>query len=177
MSPQNIQRTLPINIVIRLHNNQLTRSTDNSKHEETYEPEVNTDPEPSSSDSSETLSLESKAKKKKSTKKKKRRKHQKDDLLDPSSSDDSDSSDDSHYRHKQLNNKKHRTKDPIRLCATLTAKLLTTAYNSKIIRFKMDEDPLQRWIYFLTFIDSLDMIFSQYAMVTNHCRPIFERRL
>ena len=26
----------------------------------------------------------------------------------------------------------------------------------------MDEDPLQRWIYFLTFIDSLDMIFSQY---------------
>ena len=37
-----------------------------------------------------------------------------------------------------------------------------TAYKSKIIRFKMDEDPLQRWIYFLTFIDSLDMIFSQY---------------
>ena len=26
----------------------------------------------------------------------------------------------------------------------------------------MDEDPLQRWIYLLTFIDSLDMIFSQY---------------
>ena len=25
----------------------------------------------------------------------------------------------------------------------------------------MDEDPLQRRIYFLTFIDSLDMIFSQ----------------
>ena len=37
-----------------------------------------------------------------------------------------------------------------------------TAYMSKIIRFKMDEDPLQRRIYFLTFIDSLDMIFSQY---------------
>ena len=41
-------------------------------------------------------------------------------------------------------------------------KLLTTAYKSKIIRFKIDEDPLQHWIYFLTFIDSLDMIFSQY---------------
>ena len=27
----------------------------------------------------------------------------------------------------------------------------------------MDEDPLQRQIYFLTFIDSLDMIFSQYG--------------
>ena len=26
----------------------------------------------------------------------------------------------------------------------------------------MDEDPPQRWIYFLTFIDSLDMIFSRY---------------
>ena len=26
----------------------------------------------------------------------------------------------------------------------------------------MDEDPLQRRIYFLTFIDSIDMIFSQY---------------
>ena len=41
-------------------------------------------------------------------------------------------------------------------------KLLTTSYMSKIIRFKMDEYPLQRRIYFLTFIDSLDMIFSQY---------------
>ena len=26
----------------------------------------------------------------------------------------------------------------------------------------MDEDPLQRWIYFLTFIESLETIFSQY---------------
>ena len=52
--------------------------------------------------------------------------------------------------------------DPIRLCATLTAKLLATAYKSKIIRFKMDEDPLQRRIYLLTFIDSIDLICSQY---------------
>ena len=92
----------------------------------------------------------------------KRRKHQKDDLSDPSSSNDSDSSDDSHYRRKRRKDKKHRKKDPIRLCTTLTEKLLTTAYKSKIIRFKMDEDPLQRRIYFLTFIDYLDMIFSQY---------------
>ena len=27
----------------------------------------------------------------------------------------------------------------------------------------MDEDPLQRWIYFLTFVELLDMIFSQYT--------------
>ena len=48
------------------------------------------------------------------------------------------------------------------MCATLTAKFLTIAYKSKIIRFKLDEDPLQRQICFLTFIYSLDMIFSQY---------------
>ena len=37
-----------------------------------------------------------------------------------------------------------------------------TAYKSKIIRFKIDEDLLQRRIYFLAFVESLDMIFSQY---------------
>ena len=37
-----------------------------------------------------------------------------------------------------------------------------TAYKSNIIRFKMDEDPLQRRIYFLTFVESLEMVFSQY---------------
>ena len=42
------------------------------------------------------------------------------------------------------------------------AKILTTAYKSNIIRFKMYEDPLQRRIYFLTFVESLEMIFSQY---------------
>ena len=44
----------------------------------------------------------------------------------------------------------------------LTAELLTTAYKSKVLKSKLDEDPLQRQIYFLTFIESLDMIFSQY---------------
>ena len=38
-SPQNIQQALPTNIVTRLYNKQLTRSTDSSKHEETLEPE------------------------------------------------------------------------------------------------------------------------------------------
>ena len=86
-------------------------------------------------------------------KKKKRRKHRKDDSSDQSLSDDYDSSDDSHYRRKQRKDKKRRKKDPIRLCATLTAKFLTTAYKLKITMFKMYEDPLQRRIYFLTFID------------------------
>ena len=120
---------------------------------------MNLDPDSSSYDLSDSLSSDSIAKKKKSKKKKKRCKHQKDDSSDPSSSNDSDSSDDSHYRHKRRKDNKHRKKDLIRLCATLTEKLLTTAFKSKIIRLKLDEDPLQRRIYFLTFIDSLDMIF------------------
>ena len=124
---------------------------------------MNPDPEPSSSDSSETYSLDSRDKKKKSKKKKKCCKHQQDDSSDPSSSDDSYSSDDSHYRRRRCKKKIHQKKDPIKLCANLTEKLLTTAYKSKIIRFNMDEDPLQRRIYFLTLVESLDMISSQYT--------------
>ena len=84
-----------------IDNNQRTRSTDNSKYEETYKPEVNPDPEPSSSDLLETSSLDPRAKERKITKNKKRRKHWKGDSSDPSSSDDSDSSNDSQYRRKR----------------------------------------------------------------------------
>ena len=114
---------------------------------------MNPDPELSSSDSSESLPSDSIARKKKRTNKKKRRKHRKDDSSDPSPSNHYDSSNDIHYRRKQRKDKKHWKKDPIRLCATLTEKLLTTVYKLKMIRFKMDEDPLQCLIYFLTFID------------------------
>ena len=140
----------------------MTRSVDISKRSEKHEPEVNLDPDLLSYDSSESSSSALRVRKNKRTKKKRCRKHWIDDSSDPSSSDDSDSSDDSHYICKRRKDKKHREKDPIRLCATLTENLLMTAYKSKIIRFKMDEDPLQRRIYFITFIDSLDMIFSQY---------------
>ena len=44
-------------------------------------------------------------------------------------------------------------------------------YKSKIIRFKMDEDPLQPWIHFLTFIESLEMIFSKY---TGTCEVLLD---
>ena len=141
------------------------------KNEKEHEPEVNPESEPSSSDSSETSSSDSRAKKNRSKKKKKSCKHRQDDLPDPSSSDVSDSSDDSHYRRRRCKNKRHRKKDPIKLCASLTEKLLTTAYKSKIIRFKMDEDTLQRRIYFLTFVESLEMILSQY---TQTCEVLLE---
>ena len=130
---------------------------------EKHVPKVNSEPDPSSSDSSDSSSSSDSApKRKKSKKKKKRRKHRKYDSSDPSLSDDSDSSassEDSHYRCRRRKNKKHLKKHLIRLCATLTAKFLTTAYKYKIIKFKLDEDPLQRWIYFLAFIDSLNTIF------------------
>ena len=140
----------------------MTQLENSATRSENHKPKVNLDPDPQSSDSSDSSSSDSARKRKKSKKKKKQCKHRKDDSSDPSSSDDSDSSEDSHYRRKRRKDKKHWKEDPIRLCATLTAKLLTTAFKSKIIRFKMDEDPLQRQIYFLAFIDSLDMIFSQY---------------
>ena len=170
-SPENIQWTLPTDMVTRFDDNQLTRSTDSSKHEETHKPEENQDPEPSLSDSSETSSSDSRAKKKKRKKKKKRRKHRKDDSSDPYSSNDSDFSDDSDYRRKRRKNKKHWENYSIKQYATLTEKLPTTAYKSKIIRFKMDEDPLQRRIYFLTFVESLEIIFSQY---TETCEVLLD---
>ena len=98
---ETIPLTQQTDLLTTLHNNPLTQSTDSSKHEERHKPEVNSDPEPSFSDLSETSSSDSRAKKKKRKKNKNRRKNQKDDLSDPSSSDDSDSSNASHYRRKQ----------------------------------------------------------------------------
>ena len=88
----------------RIDNNQMTRSTDSSKHSETYELGSNPGPEPSSSDLSESSSLNSQARKKKHTKKKKSCKHHKYDSSVPSSNDDSDYSDEIHYRRKQHKN-------------------------------------------------------------------------
>ena len=34
----------------------------------------------------------------------------------------------------------------------VNAKLLTTAYKYKVLKFKQDEDPLQRQIYFLALM-------------------------
>ena len=113
------------------------------------------DPEPSLSYSSSN--------KMKRYKKKKSKKYRKYDSSDPSSSDEYDYSNDSDYRHKKRKRKSDRKNNPIKLCARLTAKFLTTAYKSKIIRLKMDEDLLQHRIYFLTFLESLEIIFSQYT--------------
>ena len=95
-------------------------------------------------------------------KRKKRQKHNKQDSSDSSPSN-SDSSNGSNYRRKRHKKKMiHRKKDPIKLCTRLTEKLLTIAYKSNIIKFKLDEDPIQRRIYFLTFVESLEKLFFQY---------------
>ena len=88
-------------------------------------------------------------------------KHKKQDSSDSSLSD-SDLSNDSDYRRKRHKNNIHHKKDHIKLCARLTEILLTTAYKSKIIQFKLYEDLLQYRIYFITFLESLEMIISQY---------------
>ena len=162
---ENISLTRQPYFVTLLPYNPQTGSTEISKNKEGHKPDkpdsmVNPDPEPSSSDlSSNTSSSDWRSKKNKRDKKKKCRKHRKYDSSDPFSSNHSDYSDDSDYRRKRRKKKKHQKKNPMKQCATLTEKLLTTVYKSKIIRFKMDEDPLQHRIYFLTFIDTLDMVF------------------
>ena len=61
-----------------------------------------------------------------------------------------DSSEDGYYKQKRrAKNDKNKCRskmcfdDPIKKCTKLTAKLLTAAYKSKVITFKLDEDPLQ----------------------------------
>ena len=93
---------------------------------------------------------------------KKHQKHKKQDSSDSSSSN-SDSSNERNYKIKRHDkNTSHRERDPIKLCAKLTANLLTTAYKTNIIEFKFNEDPLQYQIYFLTLIESPEMVFSHY---------------
>ena len=75
----------------------------------------------------------------------------------------SDSSDGCYHRRKRRTNKKIcQKKDSIKLCARLMAKLLTTAYKSTTMKFKLDEYLIQRLICFLTFVESLGVIFPQY---------------
>ena len=49
--------------------------------------------------------------------------------------------------------------DPTKECANLTAKLITAAYKSKAITFRLDENPLQRRVYFLSFLKSIKFFY------------------
>ena len=100
----------------------------------------------------------SKSKTKKHCTNKNSRKQKKQDSSDSLSSN-SNSSNDSDYIGKQHKKKIHQKKGPIKLCARLKAEFLTTVEKSKIIKFKLDEDPLQLRICFLMFVESPEMIF------------------
>ena len=89
-------------------------------------------------------------------KKKNHQKDKKDDLSEPLLKDNPISPYDSDYRRKQRNRKSDWKKNPLKLCVCLTAELLTTVYKLKT----SGSNCLQ--ISVLTFLESLEMIFSQY---------------
>ena len=76
----------------------------------------------------------------------------------------SNSSDNRNYRCRRRDKKKkywkHKKQDHIKLCTEIMAKFLMTAYKSKVLKLRLDEDPLQRRIYYLTFMESLEAIFN-----------------
>ena len=47
--------------------------------------------------------------------------------------------------------------------AKLIAKLLTAAYKSKVVRFKLDKDPLNFRVYFLSLLNSLKIALSKFS--------------
>ena len=51
--------------------------------------------------------------------------------------------------------------DPIEIFAKLKDKLLTAAYKPRVINLKLDENPLQRRVYFIYFRNSLKIILSK----------------
>ena len=61
---------------------------------------------------------------------------------------------------------KNSFNDPIKKCANITAKLLTAAQKSKVIKFKWDEDPLQRRGYFLSFMNYLKLFYHYLRRLT-----------
>ena len=87
---------------------------------------------------------------------------------------DSDLPDNMNYLRRGLKKKekyrKRKKHDPIKFCANFKTKLPTTAYKSKVLQLNLNVDPLHHRIYFLTFIESLDMIFTIKGKLYDICR-------
>ena len=135
-------------------------------------PPLDSNPVGEKTSDEKTPAIDSSARKEKPRKKYAPEDHNSDPNSSDSPSSNSDSSDDRKYKHGRLENnnkyRKRKKQDPIKLCAKLMAKLLTTAYKSDIIKFKLDEDPLQRRIYFLTLVESLEMIFPSIKKIVKY---------
>ena len=59
----------------------------------------------------------------------------------------------------KLRSKTHFS-NPIKKCAKLTDKMLIAAYKSRLIIIKLDQNPLQQRVYFLSFVTSLKNIYQ-----------------
>ena len=55
-----------------------------------------------------------------------------------------------------------RFHDPIKKCTNFKSKLPIASYKSKVKRFKLDEDPLDLRIYFLSLMNSLKILLSKF---------------
>ena len=79
----------------------------------------------------------------------------------------SDSSDYDYYniilfakKNKNKGQSKTGFDEPIKKCENLTAKLLKSAYKSSFIKFKLDKYPLHHRVYFLSVINSLEIVIT-----------------
>ena len=61
-----------------------------------------------------------------------------------------------------MKNYQENKQDPIKVGTNSTAKLLTAVYKWIMLKFKLDEDPLQHQIYFFTLIELLEIISAHY---------------
>ena len=82
------------------------------------------------------------------------------------SSDSSDAGYTKRERHTKKKKMKRCSKkgfnDPIKKWANITAKVIRAAYNSNATEFKLDEDPLHRQVYLISFISYLKIILSKF---------------
>ena len=58
---------------------------------------------------------------------------------------------------------KTRFDKTIKKCAKLTVKKITSAYKSKVIKFKLEKDLIQILVYFLSLMNSLKIILSPFS--------------
>ena len=55
--------------------------------------------------------------------------------------------------------------EPIKKCMNIISKIPTAAYKSKVIKLKLNEDPLHRRVYFLSFMNSLKIVLSSFSYI------------
>ena len=69
-----------------------------------------------------------------------------------------------YVQKKNINKSPIRTHfvEPINKCANITAKIISAVYKSKLIMFKLDKDTPKIRVYFLSFMNSLKILLSNF---------------